>query len=64
MEFDELEPTGYFSEFSWVNGEDEEEEKVAVLDGADIFAAPLPDPTRAAEAPAKPVLEPQGASRS
>jgi hypothetical protein len=64
MELDELEPTGYFSEFSWISNEDEEEEAVAVLDGADIFAAPLPDPLRASEVTAAPVLEEQGAARS
>jgi hypothetical protein len=64
MELDELEPTGYFSEFSWISNEDEEEDTVAVLDGADIFAAPLPDPQYAAQAPAAPVLEQQGAARS
>ncbi|HET9496009.1 MAG TPA: hypothetical protein VFR15_17410 [Chloroflexia bacterium] len=64
MEFDELEPTGYFSEFSWISNEDEEEDTVAVLDGADIFAAPLPDPVTTAEVRTMPVLEQQGAPRS
>lgn len=62
MELHELEPTGYFSEFSWVSTEDEEEDTVAAVDGADIFAAPPQSPLFAADRPAVPVAEQQQAN--
>ena len=64
MELDELEPTGYFSEFSWISTEDEEEERVVAFDGADIFNAPLQDPRLAVDVPAMPVPDRQGATRT
>jgi hypothetical protein len=60
MEMDELEPTGYFSEFSWVSNESDEEDTVVAVDGADIFNAPLREPLLATDMPALPVLEQQG----
>jgi hypothetical protein len=64
MELHELEPTGYFSEFSWISNEDEEEELPIDLNGVDIFAAPLPDPLQVADMSSLPVLEAQGAGPS
>ena len=64
MEFDELEPTGYFSEFSWVNTEDDEEEIAAAVEGADIFTAPRQEALRATDVPAMPVQMGQGATRT
>ena len=64
MELHELEPAGYFSEFSWISNEDEEEEAPVDLNGVDIFAAPLPDPMQAADMSSLTVLEPRGASPS
>ncbi len=64
MELHELEPTVYFSEFSWISNEDEEEEAPVEVNGVDIFAAPLPDLLQAADMSSQPVLEPQGAGPS
>jgi hypothetical protein len=63
MELDELEPTGYFSEFSWVSTEDEEEDTVTQVDGEYIFAASQPSHALTTDIPAMPVAEKQEVTR-